>query len=183
MAYQGTTLTTLGGTNMTKVSPLTKRKPILTFVRLLGALLLVAVAIPQAWSAPAFAGEFCNNADLQGAYVYSVDGTAITIPPIGPVAILGKITLDGGGNFVGTVNGGIAGAFGLDDVPVTGTYSIAADCTGSWTTFYPAFTAHFSLVLVDGIDGRKHAELVGTGTGGVATGTVKPMFAAAQNTQ
>jgi hypothetical protein len=41
---------------MTKVALLTKRKPILTFACLLDALLLVAVAIPQAW-----AGERCKQ--------------------------------------------------------------------------------------------------------------------------
>ena len=125
---------------MTKVAP-TKRKPILTFVRLLGALLLIAVAIPQARSAPVFAGEVCNNADLQGAYLYSV------AEQLGPVAILGKITLDGRGNFAGTFNVSIDGAI-ITDAPLTGTYSIAADCTGSWTTVHPAETHHFSVVLV-----------------------------------
>jgi len=40
-------------------------------------------------------------------------------------------------------------------------------------------------VLVDDIDGRKYAELMGTGLGGVITGenSVKPMFAPAQNSQ
>lgn len=173
---------------MIKVASLTKRKPILTFVRLLGALLLAAMALR---STPAFAGNVCRNADLQGAYVYSINATAINFPPNGPVSILGKITLDGRGNFAGTVNGEIAGAFDLTDNPVTGTYSIAADCTGSWTTDYlnpdgtPGLTLHWSLVLVDDIDGRKYAELMGTGLGAVNTGenTVKPMFAPAQNSQ
>ena len=169
MAYKDTTLKTLGGTNMTKVAPLTKRKPILTFVRLLCALLLVAVAISPAQSTPAFAGEVCTNADLQGAYLYSV------AEQIGPVAILGKITADGRGNFAGTFSVSITGVI-ITDAPLTGTYSIAADCTGSWTTVYPAETHHFTLVLVDGIDGRKHAELLSTDAGTVATGAVKPMF-------
>ena len=155
---------------------LTKRKPNLTFVRLLGALLLVAVAIPQAWPTPAFAGEVCTNADLQGAYLYSV------AEQLGPVAILGKITLDGKGNFAGTFTVSITGTI-VTDAPLTGTYSIAADCTGSWTTVYPAETHNFTLVLVDDLDGRKHAELLSTDTGTVATGAVKPMFASAQDTQ
>ena len=43
------------------------------------------------------------------------------------------------------------------------------DCTGTLTTFYHAFTAHFSLVLVE--DSKK-AELVETDAGTVATGAV-----------
>jgi hypothetical protein len=126
-------------------------------------------------SAPALAADVCKNADLDGAYVYSVNATSLTVPPVGPLAILGKITLDGKGNFAGTINGSIAGEI-LPDVPITGTYSIAGDCTGSFTTIYPAFTAHFSLVLVDGVDHRKHAELLATDAGTVGTGAVKPMI-------
>ena len=126
-------------------------------------------------SAPAFAADACTNADLRGPYVYSVNATSLTVPPVGPLAILGKITLDGKGNFAGTINGSIAGEI-LPDVPITGTYSIADDCTGSFTTFYPVFTAHFSVVLVDGVDHRKHAELLATDAGTVGTGAVKPMF-------
>jgi len=163
-----------------------------TFGRTVGRLAAAAgLAAMALHSAPAFAGNVCSNADLQGAYVYSINATAINFPPNGPVSILGKITLDGRGNFAGTVNGEIAGAFDLTDNPVTGTYSIAADCTGSWTTDYlnpdgtPGLTLHWSLVLVDDIDGRKYAELMGTGLGGVTTGenSVKPMFAPAQNSQ
>jgi hypothetical protein len=123
-------------------------------------------------TAPAFAADVCKSADFDGAYAYSVNATSLTIPPVGPVAILGKITLDGKGNFAGTINGSIAGEI-LPDVPITGTYSIAGDCTGRFTAIYPAFTAHFSLVLVDH---RKHAELLATDAGTVGTGAVKPMI-------
>ena len=125
-------------------------------------------------SAPAFAAEVCTNADLGGAYVYSVNATSLSIPPLGPLAILGKITVDGKGNFAGTINGSIAGEI-LPNVPITGTYTIASDCTGTLTTIYPVFTAHFSLVLVDGVDHRKQAELLAIDAGTVGTGAVKPM--------
>jgi hypothetical protein len=126
-------------------------------------------------SAPVFAADVCSNADLRGAYAYSVNATSLTIPPVGPLAILGKITLDGEGNFSGTINGSIAGDI-LPESPITGTYSIAGDCTGSFTTIYPYFSAHFSLVLVDGADGRKHAELLAIDAGTVGTGAVKRML-------
>jgi hypothetical protein len=126
-------------------------------------------------SAPAFAADVCTNADLNGSYVYSVNATSLTVPPVGPLAILGKITLDGKGNFAGTIQGSIAGEI-LPEVPITGTYSIAGDCTGSFITIYPVFTAHFILVLVDGVDHRKHAELLAIDAGTVGTGAVKPMI-------
>jgi len=73
------------------------------------------------------------------------------------------------------VQGSIAGEI-LPEVPINGTYSIAGDCTGSFVTIYPLFTAHFSLVLVDGVDLRKHAELLAIDAGSVGTGAVKPMI-------
>ena len=135
------------------------------------ALSSLAVALHYA---PAFAADVCTNADLGGAYVYSVNGTSLTVPPVGPLAILGKITLDGKGNFAGTIQGSIAGEI-LPEVPISGTYSIAGDCTGSFVTIYPLFTAHFSLVLVDGVDHRKYAELLAIDAGTVGTGAVKRM--------
>jgi hypothetical protein len=60
-------------------------------------------------------------------------------------------------------------------MPITGTYSIASDCTGTFTTIYPAFTARFSLVLIQGVEGRMVAELLETDAGTVATGTVNPV--------
>lgn len=135
------------------------------------ALSSLAVALH---SVPAFANDACTNADLRGAYAYSVNATSLTVPPVGPLAILGRITLDGEGNFAGIINGSIAGEI-LPESPISGTYSIAGDCTGSLTTVYPYFTAHFSLVLVDGVDGRKHAELLAIDAGTVGTGAVKPM--------
>lgn len=143
-------------------------KPLLRF--------LVLPCLAMAFhSAPAIAADVCTNADLRGAYAYSVSATSLTVPPVGPLAILGKITLDGNGNFAGTINGSIAGNI-LPEVPITGTYSIAGDCAGSFITIYPAFTAHFSVVLVDGVDHRKHAQLLATDAGTVGTGAVNPMI-------
>jgi len=145
-----------------------------SFTRPLSRLLALSFLAMALHSAPAFAADVCTNADLRGAYAYSANATSLTIPPVGPLAILGKITIDGKGNFAGTINGSIAGEI-LPEVPITGTYSIDGDCTGSFTTVYPVFTAHFSLVLVDGVDHRKHAELLATDAGTVGTGAVRPM--------
>jgi hypothetical protein len=126
-------------------------------------------------SAPALAADVCKSSDLFGAYAYSVNATSLTIPPVGPLAILGKIALDGKGYFTGTINGSIAGNI-LPEVPITGTYSVADDCTGSLTTIYPVFSAHFSLVLVGRADHLKHAELLAIDAGTIGTGALKPMF-------
>ena len=112
----------------------------------------------------------CSNRTLSGDYAYAVNSTSL-IPPVGPLAILGRITADGKGSFSGSINGSIVGTI-ITDVPVTGTYSVASDCTGTLTTFYPAHTAHFSLVLVEGVKGSKRAELLTNDAGEVGTGTV-----------
>jgi len=143
--------------------------------KLLIRFLVLASLAMEVHSAPAFAAEVCTNSDLSGAYVYSVNATSLSIPPVGPLAILGRISVDGKGNFAGAINGSIAGEI-LPDVPITGTYTIASDCTGTLTTIYPLFTAHFSLVLVDGVDRRKQAELLAIDAGTVGTGAVKPMI-------
>jgi hypothetical protein len=142
--------------------------------RLVGLLVVPALSLAL-HSAPAFAAHACTNADLNGAYAYSVDATSLTVPPVGPVAILGKIALDGRGSFTGTINGSIAGNI-LPEVPITGTYSVAGDCTGTLTTVYPVFTAHFSLVLISDAENHKHAELLAIDAGTAGTGAVKPMF-------
>jgi hypothetical protein len=136
--------------------------------RVLATVAIVALLMGLSVLPAAADDKGCSDASLKGDYAYAVNGTSLTIPPVGPVAILGKITADGKGSFSGSINGSIAGYI-LTDVPIAGTYSVGSDCTGTLTTFYPAFTAHFSLVLVEG---SKRAELVGTDAGTVGTGTV-----------
>jgi hypothetical protein len=145
--------------------------------RVLGTLATVALLMGLSILPAAADDKGCSDASLKGDYAYAVNGTAVTTPPVGPIAILGKITLDGKGAFSGSVNGSIAGAFVLTDTPVTGTYSVASDCTGTLTTNYPAITIHFALVLVEGAKGGMTAELVAIDPGGAATGTVNPVSA------
>jgi hypothetical protein len=145
-----------------------------TSAMLLGRLLAVLALLLTLSVIPASANSSgCSDATLKGDYAYAVGGTT-TIPPAGSVAILGKITLDGKGNFTGSATGSIAGLI-LTNMPLTGTYSIASDCTGTLTTIYPAFTAHFNFVLVEGVEGRWEAELIETDADTVATGTIKPV--------
>ena len=139
--------------------------------RVLGTLAIAALLMGLSVLPAAAADKGCSNSSLEGDYAYAVNSTSLTIAPVGPVAILGKITADGQGSFSGSINGSIAGNI-LTDVPITGTYSVASDCTGTLTTVYPAYTAHFSLVLVEGVKGSKRAELLAIAAGTVGTGTV-----------
>ena len=139
--------------------------------RVLGTLAIAALLMGLSVLPAAADDKGCSNASLKGDYAYAVNATSLTIPPVGPVAILGKITADGKGSFSGSINGSIVGYI-LTDVPISGTYSVASDCTGTLTTVYPAFTARFSLVLVEGVKGSKRAELLAIDAGTVGTGTV-----------
>ena len=132
MAYKDTTLTTLGGTNMKEVAPLRKRKPMLTFVRLLVA---VAIALP-ALSGAARAGgtdDGCSNATLQGEYAFGV--TAYTPPghPSGPPGVVAGIKVfDGNGNLTQRdYSGNSVPAEFAPPGQETGTYTVNPDCTGS----------------------------------------------------
>ena len=142
--------------------------------RVLDALAIVVLLMGLSVLPAAADDKGCSDASLKGDYAYSVNGTAITLPPAGPLAILGKITLDGNGAFSGSVNGNIAGVIHLEDAPVNGTYSVASDCTGTLTTNYPGVTIHFNLVLVEGAKGSNAAELV-SGESGPSTGTLNPV--------
>ena len=120
MAYKGTTLTTLGGTNMTKVAP-TKRKPMLSWV-FKGAL-AAAIALP-ALSGVARAG--CSNATLQGEYAFGA--TNLTIPEV----VAGIKVFDGNGNL--TQRDYIGNSVPAEFAPPgqeRGTYKVNPDCTGS----------------------------------------------------
>ena len=136
--------------------------------RVLGTFAIAALLMGLSVLPAAADDKGCSDASLKGDYSYAINGITPTTPGFPPFAILGKITADGNGSFSGSINVNLTGII-ITDVPVTGTYSVASDCTGTLTTVYPAFTAHFSLVLVEG---SKRAELVETDAGTVGTGTV-----------
>jgi hypothetical protein len=113
---------------MTKVASLKKRKPILIFVRLLGALLLIAVArAPQARAGDAEAQCPGGDATLRGGYMSMGGGTIVSV---GPVAFIGTVYFDGKGGVVNPFTISIAGAISREDV--TATYTVKSDCTGTF---------------------------------------------------
>ena len=74
----------------------------------------------------------CSVATLKGSFGYSVTGALAAGPSAGPFAAVGRLSFDGMGNFknVRTIsrNGEI-----LRAVAGEGTYTVDADCTGSFT--------------------------------------------------
>ena len=90
----------------------------------------------------------CSNASLAGKYGFSAGG----LDKHGsPISLLGYINANGKGTFTGTETASDGGSV-LTNVPLTGTYSIKSDCTGSGTSKLKGQknTNHFTLVVVSG---------------------------------
>ena len=119
MAYKGTTLTTLGGTNMTKVAPLTKRKCWLWV-----GLMATAIAAP-ALSGVAWA-DGCSNATLKGEYAFGV--SVLTTQSV----VAGIKVFDGNGNLTQRdYQGNSIPAEFAPPGQERGTYTVNPDCTRS----------------------------------------------------
>ena len=103
----------------------------------------------------------CSNASIKGAYGLSCEGTIVGV---GPLAVIGVFIADGKGNGseVETIsfNGDIS-----QGVPFTVTYTVDADCTGSFvsTGFGSVFHSDF---VID--DNKKEFRLIPTDPGFVA---------------
>lgn len=110
----------------------------------------------------------CSNANVTGKYGFSSTGLDKNGTPI---AAIGYIKADGKGTVKGTETGSDDGAV-FTNVPLTGTYSINADCTGSGTSKLKGqkTTNHFNLVVVSG---GKNLQTLSTDTPNVQTGTVQ----------
>jgi hypothetical protein len=104
--------------------------------------------------------EQCSNASLKGTYGLSCEGTVGGLP----IAVIGVFTADGNGNGseVETIsfNGEIS-----QGVPFTVTYTVNADCTGSFVSTGFGSVFHNDFVIDDN---KKEFRLIGTDPGVVA---------------
>ena len=110
----------------------------------------------------------CSNASLAGKYGFSAGG----LDKHGsPISLLGYINANGKGTFTGTETASDGGSV-LTNVPLTGTYSIKSDCTGSGTSKLKGQknTNHFTLVVVSG---GKNLQFLSTDAPNVQSGTVQ----------
>lgn len=90
-----------------------------------------------------YASASCSNATLVGNYGFTITG----VNSSGSVqAAVGQLTADGKGNFTGIQTISDAGLIS-SDVPLTGTYSVTATCSGKFT-ITAGTTANFGLVVV-----------------------------------
>jgi hypothetical protein len=106
-------------------------------------------------------GKTCSNETLKGAYGGVISGTrpAPSIIPGGPGApgqveqAIGVIlwVFDGRGNFTQSISGKGTISGPALDVPVFGTYSVNANCTGTVRPIVPGLPpSEIRMVIVDG---------------------------------
>jgi hypothetical protein len=101
------------------------------------------------------AQEGCSLATLEGSYGFAADEfftsgpVPASISAFTPVAAIGVDTFDGAGNLSGSITGSFGGL--IFTSPLSGTYTVNADCTGSATVTETngGFVIHFSFVIVD----------------------------------
>ena len=99
--------------------------------------------------------EGCSLATLKASYGFSFEGlftsnaVPATISAFTPVAGIGLITFDGAGNLSGSETVSFGGA--INPTPLTGTYLVNPNCTGSMTLTLSAggFVFHLDFVIVD----------------------------------
>ena len=107
-------------------------------------------------------GEECSNASIKGTYGFSCEGTVVGV---GPLAVVAVFTADGKGNGseVETIsfNGDIS-----QGVPFTVTYTVDADCTGSFVSTGPDGADFHNDFVID--DNKKEIRLIPTEPGFVA---------------
>jgi hypothetical protein len=78
--------------------------------------------------APAAHARSCSLSGVAGTYGYTTSGS---IPTLGAVAAVGRISLDASGNLTGAQTASFSGA--LVPETLSGNYTVNADCTGTAT--------------------------------------------------
>jgi hypothetical protein len=104
----------------------------------------------------------CSNASIKGTYGFSCEGTIVGV---GPIAVIGVFTADGNGNGSQvetlSLNGEISqGVFRTD------TYTVDADCTGSFVSTGPDGSVIHNDFVID--DNEKEIRLLATESGYIA---------------
>jgi hypothetical protein len=98
-------------------------------IQLLFVFAIAGIALP-----PTASAQTCSNRTLKGSFGYTVTGTITqSLGPLvaGPFVAVGRIVFDGKGG-VTTVRSINDNGIGLQNDVGSGTYSMKADCTGSF---------------------------------------------------
>ena len=135
---------------------------------------LVAAAMAFGMSGTVRAGadnaaQVCSEHTLRGLYIWTFDGYANLGPNLVPKAVMQGIRFNGDGttiNTFGTVN--IGGTIIIDATGGVGTYTVAADCTGTLAiTGGPSF----NMYVGPGAQTLWITQIVGAGATGLGVGT------------
>lgn len=148
----------------------------------------IVVAVFAAFSTPGLtsgleAQDQCSNASLRGSYAFRVDGTNVSNPylPLGPFAAVGRNTYDGRGGMRGAITISASGM--IIPTTYTGTYTVAANCTGRKSaTLGTGAVVDFAFVIDDNLRGIQmlvtQAGPVGSPADGLTVaGSAKKIFA------
>jgi hypothetical protein len=121
---------------MRKLVNLSRRTAITTSVALAAAVATAVGLVASASAAPGHPSEkataSCSLATLHGTYLFDGDGTALTDTGDHPMAYAGSFYLNGDGELNGYISSSVNGAV-QSDVSYTGSYTVAANCTGTFT--------------------------------------------------
>jgi hypothetical protein len=99
----------------------------------------------------------CTNAGLKGSFGFQATGVFVTGAPFtGPLDLIGKLALSVNKSGDGMITGEVAGSengtiLTFTEEPVTGSYSVSSDCTGTLSITPEGQSAlNFSFAVVDG---------------------------------
>src|ERR1700751_5092444 len=112
-----------------------------------------ANALPLCATAQANEHHRCNNRLIQGTYGFTIEGQKLAGPgPVGSQVGVATTTFDGEGNLsqIDSVLIGGSQVANFPHPPASGTYSVNADCTGTFTIEFrdgrPPVTVDFVVV-------------------------------------
>ncbi len=106
--------------------------------------------------------------DLGVKHTYSLEATGFFIGT-GQIAAAGQLVLNGKGSLTGTVTFSVNGS--ISSLPVTGTYQINSNCTGT-ATFTPQGQSAINISLVI-VNGGKELMFIETDSGTVVSGVLQ----------
>ena len=131
--------------------------------------LAAAMALGTSGTARAAADAHCSVHTLRGSYIWTWDGYANLGVNLVPKAVMEGLRFNGDGttfNTVGTVN--IGGTIIFDTTGAVGTYTVAADCTG---TLSKTDGPSFNIYVGPGAQQLWITQIAGAGATGLGVGT------------
>ena len=147
-------------------------KTIMSSLSFACALVCLAAAVAPGTSTTARAAadaQVCSGGTLKGLYIWTFDGYTHLGGKLVPKAVMEGRRFNGDGTTItqfGTLN--IGGRIFIDDTGGVGTYTVAADCTG---TLSDAGGASFNMYVGPGAKQLWTTQVVGAGGTGLGVGT------------